>query len=114
MKPILHLSTANSLLSRNIQGKKYWVEAKMKSIVGLMGKNEKDGGSDHDPISQLIPHLNKALAKPASDERLIFIDLNAEPVFDKNNKPLWHDKAIERLENMKQENLSPVLKPMFL
>ena len=86
-------------------GKKYWVEAKMKSVIGLLGKNEKDGSVDQNPISHLINHLNGALAKPANDERLIFIDLNAEPEFDDNHKPTWHDKAIARLERYEVEEL---------
>jgi hypothetical protein len=58
--------------------KKYWVEGKMKAVTGLLGKTNLDGSPDPNPLSRLIPHLNGALAKPASDERLIFIDLNAE------------------------------------
>jgi hypothetical protein len=90
--------------------KKYWVEAKTRSINGLLGKTENDGGSDHNPISQLIRHLNGALAKPAKDERLIFIDLNAEPEFDDNHKPTWHDKAIARLERYEAEELKDGIK----
>jgi hypothetical protein len=76
-------------------GKKYWVEAKMKAVAGLFGQTQ---GTDANPISRLIPHLNDALAKPAADERLIFIDLNAEPEFGADLKPTWHDRAIKRLE----------------
>jgi hypothetical protein len=79
-------------------GKKYWVEAKMRSVAGMLGKTSMDGGPDRDPISQLIPHLNAALRKPAEDERLIFIDLNAEPALDAKGRPDWHDRAIVRLE----------------
>jgi hypothetical protein len=87
-------------------GKKYWVEAKMKSVDGLLGKKKEKGGStNQNPISRLIPHLNAALAKPANDERLIFIDLNAELEFDDNHKPTWHDKAISRLERFEVEEL---------
>jgi len=85
--------------------KRYWVEAKMKSVIGLLGKKEKDGSTDQNPISHLIPHLNGALAKPAKDERLIFIDLNAESEFDNNHKPTWHDNAIARLERYEAEEL---------
>ena len=85
-------------------GKRYWVEAKARSVAGILGKTEKDGGSDDDPLSQLIPHLNQALAKPAADERLIFIDLNTTPQFD-NNKPTWHDRAIARLERYEDKEL---------
>jgi SEC-C motif len=57
-------------------GKRYWVEARMRSVNGLLGRTAADGGSDAKPLSRLIPHLNGALKKPAKDERLIFIDLN--------------------------------------
>ena len=86
-------------------GKRYWVEARMKSVVGLLGKTVKDGSLDQNPISRLIPHLNGALAKPAKDERLIFIDLNTEPIFDNNHKPTWHDKTIARLERYEAKEL---------
>jgi hypothetical protein len=86
-------------------GKRYWVEAKMRSVKGILGKTEKDGGPDENPLSRLIPHLNQALAKPAADERLIFIDLNDDPQFDANNKPVWHDKAVGRLERYEEKEL---------
>jgi hypothetical protein len=76
-------------------GKKYWVEAKMRAVAGVLGQTQ---GTNPSPISRLIPHLNDALAKPASDERLIFIDLNAEPEFRPDLKPAWHDRAVHRLE----------------
>jgi hypothetical protein len=78
-------------------GRRYWVEAKMRSIAGLLGKTRQDGGSDSKPLSQLIPHLNAALAKPAADERLIFIDINAPPQID-DSKPAWIEQAASRLE----------------
>jgi hypothetical protein len=55
---------------------KYWVEAKMRAVVGLLGRTAADGGADGQPLARLIPHLNDALAKPAADKRLIFIDVN--------------------------------------
>jgi hypothetical protein len=73
-------------------GKRYWVEAKMRSVAGLLGKTRQDGGSDGKPLSRLIPHLNAALAKPAAEERLIFIDLNAAPQMD-DSKPAWIAQA---------------------
>ncbi len=79
-------------------GKKYWVEAKMRSVAGVLGKTQRDGGSDRKPLGRLIPHLNDALAKPAADERLIFIDLNAEPQIDADNKPTWFDRVVRRIE----------------
>ncbi len=87
-------------------GKKYWVEAKMRAVAGLLGKNTKDGGSDRNPFARLIPHLNNALAKPAADERLIFIDLNTDSRFDDIGKPDWHDGAIERLEWFEAKRLA--------
>jgi hypothetical protein len=55
------------------------------------------GGTASLPFrSRLIPHLNDALAKPAADQRLIFIDLNAEPEFGLDLKPTWHDRAVGR------------------
>jgi hypothetical protein len=79
-------------------GKKYWVEAKMGSVAGVLGKTRQDGGSGRKPLGRLIPHLNNALAKPAADDRLIFIDLNVEPRFDRDNKPTWFDAAAKRIE----------------
>jgi len=91
----------------NHTGKKYWVEARMRSIAGLLGKTAMDGGPNGNPIARLIPHLNGALAKPAADERLIFIDLNAEPEFNQGQKPSWLARTIKRLEQYELEKLSP-------
>ena len=81
-------------------GKKYWVEAKMRAVKGLLGRTENDGGPDDKPLGRLIPHLNNALAKPAENERLIFIDLNVEMPSDVNdeNRPEFIKRATERLE----------------
>lgn len=89
-------------------GKKYWVEAKMRAVPGFFGKTDSDGTSDPNPISQLIRHLNGALRKPASDERLIFIDLNTEPDVgsQEGGKPPWHDKAVARLERYEVRELA--------
>jgi hypothetical protein len=86
-------------------GKRYWVEAKMRSVVGLLGKTRMDGGPDGKPLSQLIRHLNAALAKPAADERLIFIDLNAAPQMD-DSKPAWVEQAATRLEHYEAHKLA--------
>jgi hypothetical protein len=89
-------------------GKKYWVEAKMRAVPGFFGKTDSDGSPDPNPISRLIPHLNGALRKPASDERLIFIDLNtlADSVLREGGKPSWHDKAVARLEGYEVRELA--------
>jgi hypothetical protein len=75
----------------SMTGKKYWVEAKMRSVVGLLGKTEHDGTKSTDPTSELVKHLNSAFTKPAANERLIFIDLNAEP--NSGVVPEWTDRA---------------------
>jgi hypothetical protein len=82
-------------------GKKYWVEAKMHSVAGLLGKTQRDGTTDMNPLNRLIPQLNDALAKPAADERLIFIDLNTEEIIDAAGKPPWIENAQPRTDWMK-------------
>jgi hypothetical protein len=85
-------------------GKRYWVEAKMRSVAGLLGKTNADGGADDKPLARLIPHLNDALAKPAADDRLIFIDVNTSTKMI-GDKPDWAQPAMRRLEQFeKKEN----------
>lgn len=87
-------------------GKKYWVEAKMRSVSGLLGKTEADGSTDTSrPTSQLSKHLNQALKKPADDERLIFIDVNTSPL-EKHDPdsgepeiPMWVEAAGKQLDD---------------
>jgi hypothetical protein len=88
-------------------GKKYWVEAKMRAVAGQLGRTAADGTSSPNPISQMVRHLNKALAKPAADERMIFIDLNAPMAADvsDDNRPPFVDRATSRLERYEQESL---------
>jgi hypothetical protein len=86
-------------------GKKYWVEAKMRAVVGLLGKDDNDGTRNPNPISQMIPHLNAALAKPAADERLIFIDLNTEAALGADGKPTWAQSSFARLERFERDEL---------
>ena len=79
-------------------GKKYWVEAKMRSVVGHFGKTAADGTTSTNPLGRLIPQLNEAFKKPAADERLIFIDLNAEMTANSDGKQLWIEATSRRLE----------------
>ena len=79
-------------------GKKYWVEAKTRSEVGILGKTMHNGTRNPDATSELIKHLNRALAKPAEDERLIFIDLNTTPLLDATVEPAWVGRAMRKLE----------------
>jgi hypothetical protein len=87
-------------------GKKYWVEAKMRAVVGLLGKDDNDGTRNPNPISQMIPHLNAALAKPAADDRLIFIDLNTDAVLGSDGKPTWTQSSFARLERFERDELT--------
>lgn len=86
-------------------GKKYWVEAKMRSIAGMLGKTANDGGSEAKPTKKLIEHLNAALAKPAQDGRLIFIDLNTGEGLDDPANVGWLDTAVARLERYEKDEL---------
>jgi hypothetical protein len=80
-------------------GKKYWVEAKMRAVHGYFGKVEgRDGTTDENPVSHLSHHINGALRKPASDERLIFVDLNTEAKLEDPTNPSWSARAISALE----------------
>lgn len=77
-------------------GKKYWVEAKMRSSAGFLGKSKLDSAKRTDPTSQISKHVNEALKKPAPDKRLIFVDVNAGP--EKNDgEPSWSPRAYNRL-----------------
>ncbi len=87
-------------------GKKYWVEAKMRAVVGLLGKDDNDGTRNPNPISQMIPHLNAALAKPAADDRLIFIDLNTDAALGADGKPTWAQSSFARLERYERDELA--------
>jgi hypothetical protein len=77
-------------------GSKYWVEAKMRSVAGLLGKTRVDSSKGTDPTTQISKHVAEALLKPAPDKRLIFVDVNAGPEKD-DGEPLWCPKAYERL-----------------
>lgn len=89
--------------------KKYWVEAKMRAIVGQLGRTTADGTNSKNPLSHMVKHLNAALAKPAADERMIFIDLNAEMPTDASddNRPVFVDAATRRLERYEHDELKP-------
>ncbi len=77
----------------------------MRGVAGVLGKSDKDGTKDPDPTCMLSKHLNGALRKPAEDERLIFIDLNATPQTDQSI-PSWIEKAARKLD-MREKDLEP-------
>lgn len=81
----------------SVTNKRYWIEAKMRSVPDVLGKSNLDGSKTKDPTSRLTKHLSDALKKPAPDERIIFIDLNAEPTVG-SETPTWLDMAVRRLE----------------
>ena len=86
--------------------RKYWVEAKMRGVSGLLGKTDVDGSTTSSkPTSKLSSHLRDALNKPADDERLIFIDVNApplekmEPPSARPKMPKWVAAAERQLDD---------------
>ena len=87
-------------------GKKYWVEAKMRAVVGLLGKDDNDGTRNPNLISQMIPHLNDALRKLAADDRLIFVDLNTGAAIGADGKPTWTQSSFARLEKFECRELA--------
>ena len=91
-------------------GKKYWVEAKMKSVVGMLGKTKMDGSSrTSKPDSQVTTHLREALRKPANDERLIFIDVNtpgpSREDIENKRAPRWVETSARRIESREREQI---------
>jgi len=83
-------------------GKKYWVEAKMRAVAGILGKTTKNGTTSKDPTCMLSKHLNNAFEKPASNERLIFVDVNTS--FENDVVPTWIERAGKKLD-MKEKDL---------
>jgi hypothetical protein len=92
-----------SAVSKKTQ-KKYWVEAKMRAVTGILGKTTKNGTTKKDPTCMMAKHLKNALQKPANSERLIFIDVNTS--FENVARPAWIERAGKKLD-MKEKNLPP-------
>ena len=91
-------------------GKKFWIEAKMRSVAGLLGKSNVDGVSPataKKPTSELVKHLNAAFKKPADDQRMIFIDLNADMSVDTSNesRSAFVNSVNQRLLQYEHESL---------
>lgn len=89
---------------------KYWIEAKMRSVAGLLGKNETDGApakAAENPISHLVKHLHAALRKPADDQRMVFIDLNTEMSAHTSdeNRPAFLKTVNRRIAKYEREQL---------
>jgi hypothetical protein len=82
----------------HLTGRKYWVEAKMRSVDGILGKTKFDGTSRNDPTEMLTRHLREALLKPADSQRLIFLDVNT-PTQPMIEEPSWVIKAARRLQD---------------
>ncbi|PZO87033.1 MAG: hypothetical protein DI626_04965 [Micavibrio aeruginosavorus] len=81
-------------------GKKYWVEAKARSVAGVLGKSV-NGTISKDPTSSLSKQINAAFKKPAADERLIFVDVNT-PI-ENGVMPAWIERANKKLEQMESD-----------
>ena len=91
-------------------GKKYWVEAKMRGVSGVLGKTDDDGQPPTSkPTSRLSTHLKKALAKPAHDDRIVFIDVNTGPMTpedfasDPPRFPKWMGAAERQLGDRERD-----------
>jgi hypothetical protein len=80
-----------------LTGGRYSVEAKMRSVAGLLGKTKVDGSTRNDPAEKISEHLGLALEKPSSGDRMVFIDVNAVARVD-DGKPDWLEKAVKRLD----------------
>ncbi len=89
-------------------GEKFWIEAKMRGVAGLLGRTDADGTKNPSAISSLIPQLNGAFKKPAADRRMIFIDLNCEMRSDvtEDDRPPFIAKATERVHRYEREELA--------
>ncbi len=81
--------------------KKYWVEAKARGVVGILGKDASNGTTSKDPTGKLTDHIRNALQKPASDERLIFVDLNCPP--ESQHPPSWVERAGKKLDQKEKD-----------
>jgi hypothetical protein len=85
-------------------GKRYWVEAKMRAVAGFLGRTKRDGGDEHNPLSRLNKHITDALRKPATDQRLIFTDLNTAYDPTSGDKPAWVKPATAMLERYERHH----------
>ena len=91
--------------------RRYWVEAKMKSLAGLLGKTSVDGAKlSSKPTSQMTRHISEALKKPARDTRMIFVDVNATHLAPNKEghvePPDWISAAERQLES-RERDLKP-------
>lgn len=80
-------------------GKKFWVEAKMRGVFGILGKT--DGTKRKDPTSSLSKHIKNAFQKPAADNRLIFVDVNTK--IGDEDIPDWINQAQRKLDAMEKD-----------
>ena len=76
-----------------VTGKKYWIEAKMRAVSGILGKTDANGTKSDNPLSHLSHHVTAALKKPAADDRLIFVDVNAPFIPEQGSMPEWAARA---------------------
>jgi hypothetical protein len=90
-------------------GKRYSVEAKMRSVNGLLGKTEKDGSNDQKTLGKIITHLHGALTKPSEAERLVFIDINApmDTNISEENRPEILDAATKKIIDYENNPQAP-------
>lgn len=85
-------------------GKRYWVEAKMRGVAGRLGRTAFDGGSEANPEGRIIRHLSGAFAKPADSDRMIFLDVNADPELQ-DGAVAWVDPAMGKIRQFERQLL---------
>lgn len=93
-----------SAMSRKTR-KRYSVEAKMRSVRGLNGKTELDGGKDGQHLAKLGNHIRRALEKPSVGVRLIFVDVNRPQRMDQDGRPVWLKRALRSIDQIEREDL---------
>ncbi len=93
-------------------GKKYFIEAKMRSVRDMLGKTKLNGTAVGNPSAHITKHLNLALKKPSTSERMIFVDINS-PELAANAKN-WIEKAANRLERKEADTPKDVTAYVFV
>jgi hypothetical protein len=81
----------------------YTVECKSRSVPGVLHKAAVNASKRHSPTSQIVSHLKDALRKPASGERIVFIDINAPAV--RVEQPEWVEETARVLARYQRDLL---------
>ncbi len=74
--------------------KKYSVEAKARSVEGVLGKT-KEQGAPKDGEIKIVRKLRDALKKESDHERIVFLDINVPDTVKYSEKTEWLDNALD-------------------